>query len=317
MIKVFGVKHMDYLACDTLRYSTWKAYYGLLTEATGVVIGASDDETGNIKYGGDWVMETTGQDIELLYFTKSIEYYKYVLNVGNHTIVISNGSLYGTGDNNDGQLGLAGGGTVNTLTQIPLTAKTPKAIACGGSHTIVLMTDGSLYGTGSNNVGQLGLTGTVNTLTQIPLNGKTPKAIACGAFHTIVLMTDGSLYGTGYNNVGQLGLAGIVNTLTQINPNITSIMDAFIEDPDVPLLPLLPLLPITVISRVLDGTVNLEVTWEAPPNARSVVTLYMGLIDNTAIKGNSYTIEHLPLNMRYTISVVSNGSFVLVKGVTS
>jgi len=267
MIKEFGVKHMDYLACDTLHYPIWKAYYGLLTEATDVVIGASDDETGNIKYGGDWVMETTGKDIEVLYFTKSIEYYKYVLNVGNHTIVISNGSLYGTGDNNDGQLGLAGGGTVNTLTQIPLTAKTP-------------------------------------------------KAIACGAFHTIVLMTDGSLYGTGYNNVGQLGLAGIVNTLTQINPNITSIMDAFIEDPDVPLLPLLPLLPITVISRVLDGTVNLEVTWEAPPNARSVVTLYMGLIDNTAIKGNSYTIENVPRKMRYRISIQSNGNFGLVNGIT-
>jgi len=42
-------------------------------------VGASSDETGNIKYGGDWTMESTGQDIELIYFTQSIEYYTYLL----------------------------------------------------------------------------------------------------------------------------------------------------------------------------------------------------------------------------------------------
>jgi hypothetical protein len=240
-----------------------------------------------------------------------------------HTIVLmTDGSLYGTGSNVNGELGLAG--IVNTLTQIPIPIttppKTPTAVACGVSHTIVLMTDGSLYGTGYNNDGQLGLAGIVKTLTQIPIPittpPKTPTAVACGGFHTIVLMTDGSLYGTGNNYGGQLGLAGIVKTLIQINPNITSIMDAFIEDPDVPLLPLLPLLPITVTPRILGDTVNLEVKWEAPPNARSVVTLYMGIIEYKVIKGNTYTIEHLPLNTRYTISVASNGSFGLVNGIT-
>ncbi|MEI7719540.1 MAG: DUF2240 family protein, partial [archaeon] len=33
------------------------------------------DETGNVKYGGDWIMESTNTDIELIYFKKSIEYY--------------------------------------------------------------------------------------------------------------------------------------------------------------------------------------------------------------------------------------------------
>jgi hypothetical protein len=33
----------------------------LLTQNTGVIVGASDDKTGNIKYGGDLIMESTSQ----------------------------------------------------------------------------------------------------------------------------------------------------------------------------------------------------------------------------------------------------------------
>ena len=78
-INTFHVKNIDYLACDTLKYSSWSAYYGALTQATGVIVGASDDKTGNIKYGGDWVMESTMENIESVYFTESISYYNYLL----------------------------------------------------------------------------------------------------------------------------------------------------------------------------------------------------------------------------------------------
>jgi hypothetical protein len=44
-----------------------------------VVVGASDDKTGNIKYGGDWVLESTGEDVEKVYFTSGIEYHTYLL----------------------------------------------------------------------------------------------------------------------------------------------------------------------------------------------------------------------------------------------
>ena len=75
----FRVEYIDFLACNTLQYSNWKSYYALLAAQTSVVVGASNDATGNIKYGGDWVMESTGQDIKQIYFTDSIEYYKYLL----------------------------------------------------------------------------------------------------------------------------------------------------------------------------------------------------------------------------------------------
>ena len=79
VIKEFKVKNIDYLACETLNYPNWVSYYKLLSESTGVVIGASNDRTGNMKYGGDWVMESTSQNVELVYFKQSIEYYTYLL----------------------------------------------------------------------------------------------------------------------------------------------------------------------------------------------------------------------------------------------
>ena len=79
LIKEFNVTNIDYLTCNTLNFPAWQNYYQLLTVNTGIIVGASNDETGNIKYGGDWLMESTGQDIELIYFIKSIEYYTYLL----------------------------------------------------------------------------------------------------------------------------------------------------------------------------------------------------------------------------------------------
>lgn len=81
IIKEFTVKNIDYLACNTLNYPNWYNYYSYLTQETGVIVGASNDKTGNIKYGGDWILESTSQDIETIYFSQSIKYYNYVLDV--------------------------------------------------------------------------------------------------------------------------------------------------------------------------------------------------------------------------------------------
>ena len=136
---------------------------------------------------------------------------KYIASGAGHIVVLmSDGSLYGTGYNWSGQLGLGNAAENRSLLTPFLTTpgKTPKYIACGANHTYVLMTDGSLYGAGYNQFGQLGL-GASDTdrssLTSITIpDSKTPKYIACGGFHSVVLMTDGSLYGTGMNGSGQL-----------------------------------------------------------------------------------------------------------------
>jgi hypothetical protein len=78
-----GVKHMDFLACDTL--PSWQPYYDTLT---GITVGASNNRTGNLQYGGDWLMESTCEDVERVYFTRSIEYYKYLLSVAENSLYV-------------------------------------------------------------------------------------------------------------------------------------------------------------------------------------------------------------------------------------
>ena len=231
----FKVLNVDYLACNTLNYPSWSKYYQLLTNLTGVIVGASNDQTGNIKYGGNWIMESTSENIELTYFSKSIEYYTYLLDgQGSTTFAIKqDGTIWGTGSNSVGQLGI--GNTDNQLTLNQMTAiegKIPKYISYGSNYTIVLMTDGTIWGTGINNSllnfghGQLGLgnTSQVTSLTQIMLSGKIAKSIYCGFTHTIVLITDGTIWGTGNNSRGQLGLGDNTRrfTLNQMDTTMLS-----------------------------------------------------------------------------------------------
>lgn len=75
LIKEFKIKNCDFLACDSLKYSNWKKYYEVLNKLTNVICGASNDKTGNIKYGANWIMENTNENIRDIYFTTSINNY--------------------------------------------------------------------------------------------------------------------------------------------------------------------------------------------------------------------------------------------------
>lgn len=96
LIKEFNIKNIDYLACNSLQYNNWNKYYDILKTNTDVIVGASDDETGNIKYGGDWLMENTAEDIKNIYFNGNIDNYTskllFAFNVG--TSLSSNNNIY-------------------------------------------------------------------------------------------------------------------------------------------------------------------------------------------------------------------------------
>ena len=77
-IKNFHVKNIDFFACEILKKSIWVLYFELLMSETDVIVGASDNKTGNIKYGGDWIMESTNEDISNIYFTNDIQIYQYL-----------------------------------------------------------------------------------------------------------------------------------------------------------------------------------------------------------------------------------------------
>ena len=101
-----GVKNIDFLACNSLNYPKWVKYYGLLNTFTktelnqlGVIVGASNDKTGNVKYGGDWVMESTGSNIEFIYFTEGITSYSNTLSLS--ITPSTNTTIYIQQDGND------------------------------------------------------------------------------------------------------------------------------------------------------------------------------------------------------------------------
>ena len=217
LIDEFSITNIDYLACNTLNDPKWVEYYSQISE-TGVVVGASNDRTGNVKYGGDWVMETTSQDIELIYFTKSIEYYTYLLDGYTNFLVSmkNDGTIWGCGDNGGGQLGIAQDDTTTraVLTQMKtdMLDGRPVSITFGYEFTLVLTLYGTIWGCGENVRGQLGIaqddTTNRSVLTQMKtdmLDG-TPIAISSGYNHTFVLTTNG-IWGCGDNGGGQLGIA--------------------------------------------------------------------------------------------------------------
>ena len=309
LITEFQVANIDFLACNSLNVPVWVNYYALLTASTGVIVGASSDNTGNIQYGGDWVMESTSQDIELIYFTSNIENYASLLGgaggsgTKNYSIVIKNdgfiycvggvvgsptayliilgqyydnsnytlqasipipagktpkyiaceaaggtvtvlmtdNTVYNIGSNSSGQFGVGDDSDINNpyagiyydLLPMPIPGgKTPKYISNSGSTSgfdiyecvFVLMTDGTVYGAGANANGQLGLgdyTAIYNTLQPMLMPaGKTAKYISSGGYCTMVLMTDGTVYGTGSNSAGQLGLGNYTGTYNTLQPMI-------------------------------------------------------------------------------------------------
>ena len=149
-----------------------------------------------------------------------------------HTFILKNdGTLWGTGNNYSGQLGLGDGHDRYAFTQITTNTDNIKDVYCGGSYTIILKNDGTLWGCGANGSGQLGLGDTTNrtTFTQVTTNADNIKSVCCGSSHTLILKNDGTVWGCGHNGYGELGLGNNTNknTFTQITTNINDIKEIY------------------------------------------------------------------------------------------
>ena len=71
--------------------------------------------------------------------------------------VRKDGSVWATGFNHFGQLGLGHTTDVSTPVEVTAIGKTVRSVSCGHSHTVFLQQDGRVWVTGLNNCGQLGL----------------------------------------------------------------------------------------------------------------------------------------------------------------
>ena len=146
----------------------------------------------------------------------------------NHTIILKNdGTLWGTGYNYYGVLGLGDTSTRYTFTQITTNVNDIKSVYCGSRQTFILKNDGTLWGTGYNGNGELGLGDTTHRtiFTKITTNADNIKSISCGYYHTCMLKNDGTLWGCGENSYGQLGLGKTTSTETIFTQITTKVND--------------------------------------------------------------------------------------------
>ncbi|MDR2100676.1 MAG: hypothetical protein LBP40_07625, partial [Campylobacteraceae bacterium] len=132
-----------------------------------------------------------------------------------HSLAISdNGTVYATGYNLYGRLG--DGTTTQRTSFVPITSLSGVkivAVSAGNAHSLAISDNGTVYATGYNYYGRLGLglsnTANVYTFTEVSsLNDKNITAISAGNEHSLAISDESVVYATGYNYYGRLGQNG-------------------------------------------------------------------------------------------------------------
>jgi alpha-tubulin suppressor-like RCC1 family protein len=116
--------------------------------------------------------------------------------------------VWGWGNNEDGQLGdgtLTGHSTPERVTGLPVSIA---GISVGGQFAEVLGTDGSVWGWGTDDVGQLNIappSAAVTRPVSVIAAGSRITQISAGFAHMLALRSDGTVLGWGWNFFSQLG----------------------------------------------------------------------------------------------------------------
>jgi alpha-tubulin suppressor-like RCC1 family protein len=143
----------------------------------------------------------------------------------------NDGTVWAWGDNFRGQLGnnslassnvpvqVHGAGNVGFLTHVV-------AVAAGGSHSLAVKSDGTVWTWGDNQFGQLGDGNSgLNAQSKVPVQVKDVggsgsltgvSSVAGGGLHSLVLKSDGTVYAWGYNGTGGLGNGGGPDSSTPV-----------------------------------------------------------------------------------------------------
>jgi alpha-tubulin suppressor-like RCC1 family protein len=135
---------------------------------------------------------SSGTKLDLL---KNVTVAKVFAGSKSSFFVTSTGAVYAAGDNTYGTLGFpATKPTIIYPTLVPGLEsgvfKISSGVA-GGAHTLFLMTDGTIYVTGRNNKGQLGLGDTIDrySITKLPLPvNYVGLEVAAGSDHSMILL---------------------------------------------------------------------------------------------------------------------------------
>ncbi len=133
----------------------------------------------------------------------------------NHGIK-SNGTLWASGVNTNGQLG--DGTTTSRFNPVQIGSGTNWVmVSAGSAYSLAIKTDGTLWAWGSNLTGNLGDGTVIDKLSPVQIGTATNwKTVSAGGGFNLAIKTDGTLWAWGANGYGQLGNGGF----TQVNSPI-------------------------------------------------------------------------------------------------
>ncbi len=192
--------------------------FALAVTSDGKVFGWGSDGNGELGNGGSVTTVPTAVDMTGALAGKT------AVSVaagggGQVALLCSDGAVYAWGNNNFGQLGrgTSGGGSAVPAavdTTGVLAGKTITAVAAGAYFSLALASDGTVYGWGADDQGQLGNSGTgtystpVAVTTSGALAGITISKIGTAYSTSFGLSSTGKVYSWGSNGSGELGTGG-------------------------------------------------------------------------------------------------------------
>jgi len=135
----------------------------------------------------------------------------------NSAFITTDHELYVWGNNEFGNLGNLSKGDLDEQTRdnyisYPLKIMDGvKKISFGKDHTAVLLLNGDVYVSGSNELGQLGINSNKKVITKFVKVYSNVKDVSCGFKNTYIIDSNDNLYGVGDNRFNQISSSKINN----------------------------------------------------------------------------------------------------------
>lgn len=125
-----------------------------------------------------------------------------------HSVCVQEGIAHSWGSADSGQLGR--GTPAERFHPSPTPVHLPvlvHMVACGGDHSVVVTSCGTVWSFGRNSDGQLGIGSDRDASRPVKMAVPAAAQVACGADHSLVLSLQGEIWASGRGSEGQLGMS--------------------------------------------------------------------------------------------------------------